>query len=474
MNPGNGRRRHNGLSARARIIGWMLLLVTLALAASVLVTGRVLLARADAVLADELAHEGQKFRVFAARAVDPGTGGSPARVDVLLASFLRENVPDEHETFFSVIDGKASHRSPQPPPARLDLDPSVITLATDTTTPAFHTVTTAAGPALLAVYPVRVAGDGRQGALVVVEFAAQARAQAWSVVRVLAVVSFCALAAAGLISWLIAGQVLTPIRLVRQTAERIGESDLGRRIEVTGNDDVARLASTFNRMLDRIESAFAGQRRFLDDAGHELRTPLTVVRGHLELMGEDPQEQTQTLALVLDELDRMNRIVDDLTVLAKAGRPDFLRIGEVDLTELTIEVTAKSRALGSRHWSIDQIVETTVRADGQRLTQALMQLAANAVDATVEGADIAIGSAVHEGRMLLWVRDSGTGIRPQDRDRIFRRFERGHARTDRQGAGIGLSIVSSIATAHGGRVLLESTIGTGSTFTLELPMEIAT
>ncbi len=447
----------------------MLLLVALALTASVLVAGQVLLARADGHLAEELAHEGQKFRAFTARTAAARAGAAPPAVDVLLTGFLQENLPDEPETFFSVIDGRADHRSPQPPPARLDLDPAVIALAAEATTPLSHTVMTAAGPAILAVYPLQVAGDARHASLVVVEFAAEARAQAWSVVRVLAVVSFCALAAAGLVSWLIAGQVLAPIRLVRQTAERIGESDLGRRIEVTGNDDVARLAGTFNGMLDRIESAFADQRNFLDDAGHELRTPLTVIRGHLELMGDDPQERAQTRALVLDELDRMNRIVDDLIVLAKAGRPDFLRIGDVDLADLTIEVTAKARALGNRRWSIDQVADRTMLADGQRLTQALMQLAANAVDATTDGAEIAIGSAVHDGRVLLWVRDTGTGIQPEDRQRIFQRFERGRARTDRQGAGIGLSIVTSIAAAHGGRVQLDSTLDVGTTVTLDLP-----
>ena len=144
----------------------------------------------------------------------------------------------------------------------------------------------------------------------VLEFREAERREVGNAVEVLTVVGFGALAVAGLASWLVAGKVLAPIRLVRQTAERIGECDLARRISVGGNDDVAHLASTFNRMLDRLEAAFGAQRRFLDDAGHELRTPITVIRGHLELMVDDPVDRRETLALVTDELDRMGRIVE--------------------------------------------------------------------------------------------------------------------------------------------------------------------
>jgi signal transduction histidine kinase len=98
---------------------------------------------------------------------------------------------------------------------------------------------------------------------------------------------------------------------------------------VHGRDDVAALAGTFNAMLDRLERAFAAQRTFVDDAGHELRTPITIVRGHLELMGDDPAEREETVRLVTDELDRMSRIVEDLLLLAKAERPDFIRPEEV-------------------------------------------------------------------------------------------------------------------------------------------------
>lgn len=123
------------------------------------------------------------------------------------------------------------------------------------------------------------------------------------------------------IGWAVAGRILAPVRPVRRAAAQLTEQDLTRRIPVQGRDDIALLAETFNAMLDRLERAFAAQRQFVDDAGHELRTPITIVRGHLELMGDDPAEQAETIRLVTDELDRMSRIVEDLLLLAKAERP---------------------------------------------------------------------------------------------------------------------------------------------------------
>lgn len=146
---------------------------------------------------------------------------------------------------------------------------------------------------------------------------------------------------------MVAGRILAPVRMVRQTAEQIGESDLTRRLKVSGHDDVAALAHTFNHMLDRLENAFTTQRRFLDDVAHELRTPITVIRGHLELMDDREDEREATRALAVDELDRMSRIVGELLLLAKAERPDFLTLGETDLTDLVVDVGAKARGWGT-------------------------------------------------------------------------------------------------------------------------------
>ena len=136
-------------------------------------------------------------------------------------------------------------------------------------------------------------------------------------------------------------------------------------------------------MLDRLESAFVGQRQFLDDAGHELQTPLTVLRGHLELLDVgDPEEIAETRELLLDEVDRMARLVGELILLAKSDRPDFVTPRPVDLTALTVDTLAKARGLGDRTWTLDETASVTVPVDEQRLTQALLQLCDNAVKHT--------------------------------------------------------------------------------------------
>ncbi len=200
-------------------------------------------------------------------------------------------------------------------------------------------------------------------------------------------------------------------------------------------------------MLERLDSGFTAQRQFLDDAGHELKTPLTVLRGHLELLDyNDPIELVETRDLLLDEVDRMSRLVGDLILLAKTRRPDFLVLVDVDLDHLTRALLAKARALGERDWQLDATGRARAVLDEQKLTQAVLQLADNAVKHTDPGDTIAIGSARERGRIRLWVRDTGDGIAPADREAVLERFGRSRVRPGDAGFGLGLSIVRAIAT----------------------------
>jgi signal transduction histidine kinase len=291
-------------------------------------------------------------------------------------------------------------------------------------------------------------------------------------VRLAALVLLSVLLIASVLAWLVAGRVLAPLRLLADTARSIGETDLTRRIPVSGRDEIADLSRTFNAMLDRLEAAFQTQRRFVSDASHELRTPITIVRGHLELLGDDPDERRETIALVTDELDRMSRFVDDLLLLARAERDDFLRVAEVELGALTDELLDKAVALGDRRWQLEGRGEAVLVADRQRLTQAVMGLAQNAVQHTAPGDPIWIGSEVDHDEARLWVRDTGPGVAPEDQERIFARFARASASRRRsEGAGLGLAIVRAIAEAHGGRVGLSSRPGAGATFAVIIPLE---
>jgi len=271
----------------------------------------------------------------------------------------------------------------------------------------------------------------------------------------------------------VAGRILRPIRQVTETARAITDSDLSERIGVEGDDEIAELARTFNAMLDRLETAFATQQAFVDDAGHELRTPITIVRGHLELLGEDPDERREAVALVTDELDRMSRIVDDLLLLAKLEHPEYLRPKPVELEPFTAELLAKAQALDHRRWRLAGAATGTVVADEQRLTQAVMNLARNAVEHTDADATITLGSAAVNGEVRFWVADTGPGIPPDEQVAIFERFARGGDRRRRSdGAGLGLAIVRAIADAHGGRVELDSQLGAGACFTVAIPTQL--
>lgn len=448
------------MSARARIVGWMLSVVTLALGLSIFAAWNVLLTRVDERIAAEFKHEYEELRGYAAK--------RPTNdLEDLLVGYLQVNVADRWEMFFTVVDGQPHHKGRAEAPAPLDEDAALVARVAEAQRPETGEWPSKAGEVRYVSIPIQIKGDPRQGHFVIAIFYEHHRQEVVDAVRVLAFTSLAALAMAGAAGWFVAGRVLAPVRMVRQAAEHISDSsDLTRRLDVVGNDDVAALARTFNHMLDRLQRAFEVQREFVDDAGHELRTPITVIRGHLELMGDDPAEREETLALVTDELNRMNRIVDDLLTLAKSEQPGFLSLEEVELADLTVSVIAKARALGERDWRVDEVAEARIVADRQRLTQALMQLAANAVRHTQEGALVAAGSAVDGDSVRLWVRDGGPGVRPEDRERIFQRFVRAGSRSH-QGAGLGLSIVRSIAEAHGGRVWVED----GARFVIELQVD---
>jgi signal transduction histidine kinase len=167
----------------------------------------------------------------------------------------------------------------------------------------------------------------------------------------------------------------------------------------------------------------------------------------------------------------MTRMVEDLLTLARTEQPDFVRARTADLDELTIRMLQNARGLAPRDWRLDGTAEGRATIDEQRLMQAVLQLAANAVRHTADGDVVSVGSELRDGHVRFWVRDSGPGVRPEDRERIFERFYRGrsgHRRSD--GAGLGLSIVQAIAEAHGGRVELDSEPGEGATFTVVVPV----
>jgi signal transduction histidine kinase len=195
------------------------------------------------------------------------------------------------------------------------------------------------------------------------------------------------------------------------------------------------------------------------------------MRGYLELMGSHPDDQQETLAVVMDELDRMSGFVEDLILLAKAERPNFLKIETVDAAAITQEIFDQAQALARRNWQLEAAAKGKITVDRQRIIQAVMHLVHNATQHTETTDAILIGSTICKGNVHFWVQDSGEGIALEEQQRIFDRFARVSNRRRRsEGAGLGLSIVKAITEAHSGQVTLHSQVGVGSTFTIILPI----
>lgn len=466
---GGLRRFRHGI--RLRLVASFFLLLLLAGVASVLVARQVLLIQLDEQIDEQLVQESREMRRLAS-GNDPATG-EPFEGDVrkIFRVFLERNIPSRNEALITFVDDKPFLRSRTVDEQyRLDEDPELVDRWAGLTETDRGTVQTPGGTVSYLAVPLRSEGTN-QGVFVVAVFRDLQRSQTDTAVRAAGVTAAVVTLFGALLAWRIAGRILRPVAAVRDTALAISESDLTRRIEVEDDDEIADLAKSFNQMLERLEEAFTTQKRFIDDAAHELRTPITVIRGHLELLDDDPQERQRSIDLVLDELDRMTRFVEDLLLLARSERPDFLNLGTIDLEELTTEVHEKASALGARSWLIDEEARAIVVGDRQRITQALMQLAANAYSHTSEGDEIGFGSKVEGAKVYFWVRDSGVGIPPTEQARIFERFNRTTGQQRSNGSGMGLAIVQAIAEAHQGDVRLQSTPGAGSTFTLILPVD---
>jgi len=460
-------RSRRTVSVRVRITATVALLVLAGLVVAGVVVATIESRRLDQQIAAEVDQEFAEFTKLQQDGVNPATGEPFDSPQAMVRQFLESNVPDDNELLIGWWNDGVRAQSPEwNEISQSDWFPGVVRplLADNGTT----TVDSDYGE--LEVATQSVSQGGQTGALVVVTFLDRSRAGLHETMRTYAIVAALALLLVTAMAAWVSGRLLSPLRTLRETADEISESDLAQRLPVTGNDDLTALTRTFNRMLDRLQAAFVGQREFLDDAGHELKTPLTVLRGHLELLDTDnPEDVAETRLLLLDEIDRMSRLVGDLILLAKSDRPDFLQTQPVDLGGLTTELVAKARGLGDRDWVLDSTADVKIVADHQRLTQAVLQLADNAVKHTRDGDTVAIGSSATPTEVRLWVRDTGPGVPPEDRDLIFERFGRSAVPPGDEGFGLGLSIVGAVVRAHGGTVSVEDAEPPGARFVVTLP-----
>ncbi|MGO2754342.1 MULTISPECIES: sensor histidine kinase [Brachybacterium] len=402
-------------------------------------------------------------------------------VDSVLSTATGSAAPSDHESVLALVDGRPAHK-PYSQSFELVPDQSAQSQQVLEELIAAHepggTVTTSMtvdGRELrLLIASVAVEGDDTEGIYVIASDIGAQKADLWRSVLTFSALSVVTLLVAGWVAHGVIGRLLRPLVSLRSATEQVTVDDLEHRIPVPrGRDDISALARNFNRMLERIQAGFAEQRRFMSDVGHELRTPLTIVRGTLETTDvEDPADVREAHEIAMDELDRMGRLVGDLSELAASVRPDYVRARPVQMEEFARSAFARIEHIAERDWVLTRTASVPADADEQRLTQAVVQLAANAVRYSDEGSTIRFGVDRVLGpsgpEIHVSMEDEGVGIAPSDQERIFERFTRGDGSRG-PGSGLGLPIVRAIAEGHGGTVRLHSEPGHGSTFTLVLP-----
>jgi signal transduction histidine kinase len=267
----------------------------------------------------------------------------------------------------------------------------------------------------------------------------------------------------GAVTWWIVGRALRPVEDIRGEVERISARELDRRVpDVPGDDEVARLAATMNRMLDRLQRSQDRQRRLVSDASHELRSPVAAIRQHAEVAGRHPDTThvDELAAAVLDETDRLQALVEDLLVLARLDEGDGTVAAEVDLDDIMVAEAARLRRMTTIDVDASGVGAGRVRGGAAALERVVRNLTENS--ARYAHARIALGLVQADGRVILTVEDDGPGIAPEDHRRVLERFVRLDDSRGRGtgGAGLGLAIVREVVVSHGGEVTLgESSLG---------------
>ena len=424
---------------------------------------------------DQLDRGRKRLEQLAAAGIDPSNGQSLTDASSVARAYIRQSVVGagesvlgfEGEELSSHFSSDATHRQPQQDEQLVESLAALSTARDSTTT----TVHTDESTYRVMVVPLR---DGtNQVALAHVVDLDTAEASLRRTMTLYGVAAVITVALVTALAWFVVERLLAPIGELRMATESIGPQDLSTRVPVRGRDDLGILARAVNGMLDRVQRSVEAERRMLDDVGHELRTPITIVRGHLELLDpEDSEDVSRTRCLAIEELDRMGTMANDLLELARTTGTDSFVPAPTDIGDLTTSVFDKAQVLGPRVWVLEDKALAVCELDSQRVSQAWLQLAANAVKYSEVGSRIVLGSRTTDSELFLWVTDEGIGIAPEELELVRQRFWRSvNAERMATGSGLGLSIVENIIAAHRGTLDISSVVGTGSRFTIRIPLK---
>ncbi len=286
---------------------------------------------------------------------------------------------------------------------------------------------------------------------------------------------------AGLVAFvltiMLSGTILKPVRALTRAARRLEQGDLSQRVQIRGRDEIGDLAHAFDTMADSLERSEHLRRQLLSNVAHELRTPLTNIQGYLEALQDEVIEPgPAVISSIYEEAILLSRLVTDLQdlTLAEAGQLRLHRVPIALEDVITNAVNALSLQANSKKISLCAAIPSDlplVEADAQRVGQILRNLLSNAIKYTPEQGEVRVSAKAAQGEVQVSVRDSGVGIAAEHLPSIFKHFYRADISRTREtgGSGLGLAIVEQLVHAHGGRVTVESRVGQGTCFIFTLP-----
>ncbi|MGQ3382058.1 ATP-binding protein [Glutamicibacter sp. TV12E] len=483
MLPDPPNHQGSSVSARLRIVGWIVLTTAVALLAVTATMRSIMLAQIADSANIGIAQEIEEFRTFAAEAVDPTTAKPFSSMHSLMERYLARQQPMAGEAILAKAGGKVLtiQNTADQMGQVLAEDPVLLgrILANEKTSGvAQSSHGTVRWAKAVAQNANGQRGPEHQAQLVVAHYTAGAQEKVDQQAVLLFGIAAGGLALTAGIAWLVSRQIMRPIHTMGVTAAQISANDLSARVPVLGRDDLARLAQTFNAMLDRVEAAHLAQRHFIAEAREHLNEPqreLALALSELNRQGLSAQRRQLVIAKAQELIEKMGQTLLDLEILAQSSNPDFVQPSYVAVGEVTADVAAAAARPGAyldRRFRIQESARAQAWLDPIRVSEAMHQLIHNAVTHTQAAECIRIGSTIDGDHVSFWVANDGPALDPDQARAMFETYRSAFAHDERaSGMGLGLAVVKAVAQAHGGTAWVESGDGVGTRFGFSLPIQ---